>query len=333
MSEEKIPIPDNFKKEDVGGNDQEVSGTHEPEEILNTGFNSEKELLEQSEKDWVFGGLLLEGEDSTPTTFDNDLPTGEVQNRGGRDKMTCTNNGGFLGPYQTLMNNKFRRQLFSDRSYQWLKEKGYIDDNNHFNGSERFNAITSGTSPTGNSLKAPYEAARKYGIIPEKMFPYVADYGEYFDKTKITQEMYDLGKEFLKHFPFNYEKVYKNQFDNVLKYSPIGVAGYAWPEMVNGIYQHSYNRINHAFNLYKLKYFCTDTYKDRFDGDYIKQLAPDYRFLGYGYRPIIREVGMWKTKTEGQIENKPIPKGTWLNSLAMFNWKWIKKVGGLFSKK
>ena len=70
-------------------------------------------------------------------------------------KMTCTNNGGLLNPYQTLWNNRKRRGLFSKESIDWAREIGALDEKDKLNLSERFNAILSGTGVNGNSLKKP----------------------------------------------------------------------------------------------------------------------------------------------------------------------------------
>ena len=90
-------------------------------------------------------------------------------------------------------------------------------------------------------------------------------WADYHNKSKITQEMKDLGKEFTKRLPINYEIVYSKNF----------------------------KQFNGGF---KWKIF--DNYIDKFDGDWVKHLAEDYNFLRYGYRIIINEV-IIKKKEEG----------------------------------
>ena len=171
---------------------------------------------------------------------------------------------------------------------------------------------------------------RKFGAIPEKMLPYVNDYGEYFDKSKITDDMRELGKEWLRHFPFNYEKVYRHDFKEVLKYSPIGVAGFAWPRPINGVYGYSSRGINHAFEDWaeETNSSIFDTYEES-EGDYIKKLSPDYLFLHYGYRPIIREARFWKTPedVEVAVNNQTYPPGTWLQFYFWWNGIFKKLTG------
>ena len=161
------------------------------------------------------------------------------------------------------------------------------------------------------------------------MLPYVHDYNEYFNKNVITEEMMQMGREFLDHFPFNYEKVYRHNFDKVLSWTTIGGAGHAWALSIDGVYQKTLAAINHAFNIWKVRYKITDTYEEG-KGDFIKDLAPDYIFLHYGYRPIIRETNYWKTPedVEVAVNNQVYPPGSWLSF--WFWWAGIfKKIKGL----
>ena len=256
------------------------------------------------------------------------MPTGELQRRrGSRDPMACTSFS-MLNVYETKMNNLIRRQKISREGVQWLQEKGYLDENGKLNLSDRFNAILAGNTPQGNSLKAPHEAMRKYGAIPEKMLPNKENmtWEEFHHKSDITQEMYDLGKEFLEHFPYNYIRTFKHKFEEYLKTDPIQCALYAWPRPVNGIYPFVDRGINHATELFKAKWFIFDSYKDGYDGDFIKHLAPNYLLLHYGYRSVIREVRHWKipNNVEVKVNQKTYKPGSWLSF-----WYWWN---GIFHK-
>ena len=103
--------------------------------------------------------------------------------------------------------------------------------------------------------------------------------------------MKDLGLSFIRRFTINYEQVRLNHFAEALKDDMIGVAGYAWPMPVNGLYPKTEGTFNHAFLVYKLpKYQVYDNYYDytnqgqQIVGDFTKNLAPDYALYEYGYR-------------------------------------------------
>jgi len=67
-------------------------------------------------------------------------------------------------------------------------------------------------------------------------------------------------------------------------------AGYAWPEPVNGVYPRVEYPPNHSFlDMNTEPYYIFDNYIDPTDGDFYKQLAPNYALYDYGYRLIIRE--------------------------------------------
>ncbi len=108
---------------------------------------------------------------------------------------------------------------------------------------------------------------------------------DYYDPTKIAQEMKDLGQSFRKRFTLNYEQVAKIHIADVLKDDMVGVAGFAWTTPINGIYPAAPDEpFTHAFLLYQLpKWQVFDNYMEA-PNDYTKSLAPDYVFYDYGYR-------------------------------------------------
>ena len=70
---------------------------------------------------------------------------------------------------------------------------------------------------------------------------------------------------------------------------------------MNGEYPRTEEPFNHAFLLWLLpKFYAYDNYVDQVDGDFIKKLAPNYRFFEFGYRVYIsaeitpeeREIGL-----------------------------------------
>lgn len=86
---------------------------------------------------------------------------------------------------------------FSKEDMDWFKEKGYIDADGDFYLSRRFIAVISGVRDNGNDHAEAWRLSKKYGQIPNSMFPYTNDV-HFFEKNFITQEMKDLGQEFLK---------------------------------------------------------------------------------------------------------------------------------------
>lgn len=237
------------------------------------------------EEDIQLGGfdfgkeVLVPNGDWTPW-----LPTKEKQRRG-FESMACTDFSS-TSTVETYMNFLTDKAKISVGNMQWAENNGYFDENGNWNFSDRFDAIVSGTSGNGNSLKAVAHAKHKYGLIPEKMLPWTDNKQKYFDKNSITQDMYALGAEFLKRFPINYERVARKDFDEALKYSPLAGACYAWNGIKDGVFFRVPHKINHAIEIIKRPdiWNIFDSYLP-----FIKKLANNYLFLGYAYRYIIRE--------------------------------------------
>lgn len=257
--------------------------------MKNFGLNIYKEIAEQSEDDHVYGGLSqpcitnIEPEERVEY-----LPIGELQNIG-EEKMDCATRGP-----ENILETKFdwllkKNKIFPENK-KWLQEKGYINEGGHITFSDAFIAINSGTTREGNSLKAPLQAIHSCGLIPKYLLPQLDSFDANHDPKRITDEMRQLGLDFLARFPMEYEKVYAIHYEELLKEDLLDVAGYAWPRPVNGVYPKVDNPPNHCFIIFGFpKYQIFDNYVDTFDGDFIKQLAPDYNFLDYGYRIKITE--------------------------------------------
>ena len=274
--------------------------------MKNYGIDLEKEKQDTSEKDWVFGadspvglgdkiaGLvialhawsyprngiyprIMETINHCVILFNEKLkkyfPIGEIQN-GLEDFMDCVTRG---------HNNEIEKQtnyildfkLFSNDLVAWLNEKGYLTSDEHgvltgIEVADRFPAILSNTSRSGNSMIAPIQAIHDYGCIPKSMLPKRDNmtWSQYHNKNDITEEMMELGREWKKRILINYEKVYKSRFDKFIG---------------------------------DIKWYIFDNYIDKVDGDFVKRLAPDYNFMNYGYRIIINEIKqniMDKTKAK-----------------------------------
>jgi hypothetical protein len=230
------------------------------------------------------------------------LPKNEKQ-RQGFESMCCTNFSSTTA-VEILMTRLIEENLISKGNLDWLKDNGYLDDSGHINFSDRFDAIVSNTNPDyGNSLKAPADAKHKYGFIPEKLLPWTDNKTDYFNRAKITPEMYALGLEFLKRFQINYEMVYPDQYAEALKVSPLAGACFAWPNSINGIYQRSTNQINHAICIIKPPeiWNIMDSYEE-----FLKRLANNYLFSGHSIRYVITEMNEKKTMLERKKGEKKV---------------------------
>lgn len=262
---------------------------------MSHGLDLQKELQDQEPRDWVFGSssvvcLAAIQEDER----ENYLPPGELQ-YGSEDFMSCAT----LAPINILeskFNFLYKNNFISPENVQFLKDNGYID-NGHIQFSNRFNAIKSGTTRTGNSLKAPLHSIKNDGLIPKRLL--AADqymsFDEYHNEKDISSFMERLGKEFARRFTIRYEKVYRSDFPILLDEDSVDVAGYAWPQPVEGVYPKTTMNPNHAFMIFKKQYFAFDNYIDSVDGDFVKHLASDYNLLDYGYRVYIESQNVTQT--------------------------------------
>ena len=258
--------------------------------MKNYGLNLEKEKLEESIEDWVFGSTSPECIYSIPMKDRIDyLPKGELQ-KGLEDFQDCVTRA-YLNILESKLTYAYRRGLISLKGRKFLNDNHFI---NYYNGvpsvelSDRYIAILSGTTREGNSLKAPVEAIRKYGVVPKNLLPAnsKATWDDYHDKSKITKELKDLGQEFLTIWPINYEQVYTGDMEELVKKDFMSIALFAWPEIKNGEYPKSSSQFNHAVAGFALpSTFIFDNYPDDAkDGEWIKKLAKDYIFYKYGYR-------------------------------------------------
>jgi len=264
--------------------------------MKNYGLNLEKERSEINDQDWIFGSA------SSPcfsfiAEKDRELylPEGEVQRSDKGDMMDCTTRSPLNileAKFSYLVSNGvYHDKDFHRENIDWLLDNGYVVTKEGVKFSDAFVAINSGTTPNGNSLKAPLEAIRKQGLVPKALLPLKPHmtWGEYHDPARITSEIRELGKEFARRFTINYDRVYEPVFEESLKEDFLNVAGYAWPKPVNGEYPNTEYPPNHAFVAFKNpKYYIFDNYIDSVDGDFIKKLASNYNLLDYAYRVFIK---------------------------------------------
>lgn len=256
-------------------------------------FDEARERAEQSPKDWQFGArsepsivYISKGERQVY------LPKGELQFSAKADFLDCASRSP-VNHYEALFTYHYRHGMLPENK-KWFEEKGYVvwrDGLAWIEFSDRAIAVWSGTTRQGNSLKSPLEAIRTRGLVPKKRLPRGEEmtWEEYHDKAAANApDLIALGKEFLKRFTTNYEQVPIQNLDVVLETEMVGLAGHGWPQPVHGIYQRTESWLNHAFLGFLPKYLVCDNYLDENrQGDFIKELAGNYKFFEYGYRAYI----------------------------------------------
>lgn len=253
----------------------------------NHGVDLKREKLEQSEKDWIYGAILAKGiaDDVAGVItalnawprprngiYERTLgkinhcviswikrlaqyyPKGEVQNLGA-EKMDCVVRG-FNNELEKILNYLVAKKIFPDSTIYWLRVNKFFDADGKIVLSNRIPAKMSGTTIYGNSLKSVAEWIREHGIYPRALLPEdkPMSWNDYYDRSRITKDMLDIGEASKDVIQINYAKVYKRKFAKF-------------------------------FGNFFWKIF--DNYIDVVDGDFVKELAQDYIFLGYGYRLII----------------------------------------------
>lgn len=236
-------------------------------------------LIEESinEQDWVFGASPIQKEilmkDGQWKSF---FPQYEIQKGRFFDSMGCVSFS-LLNGFEILAKAKFDET--------WNK-------------SDRYLAKMSGTTRRGNSLRKVADAARHYGIVQEKEWPWDKDMFDWclFYK-EIPNQTIETGRKWLERYTFEYEAVPINKtlIKEALKYSPLWVSGFAWA-FSRGKYR-SYGRPNHAFLLVGYingqGWLAFDTYPP-----YEKLLAWDFQF------GTVKQISLQKK----QVANKMLAK-------------------------
>jgi len=288
-----------------------------PEETKNYGLDWQLEISQQSSSDWIFGATspICLAERIPEAERENYLPKGEIQ-KGKEDFMDCATRGP-INILETKFNYLYRNGRLNDRAVRFLEDNKYVNEAGEIEFSDAFIAILSGTTKNGNSMKAPLEAIRIYGLTPKTALPAEKwmTWDDYHKPDRITPEIEDLGLKFLKHFGINYERVYESNLDRLLDRDIIDLAGYAWPKPIAGEYPKSDEQPNHVFvGLRKPRTYIFDNYLDEeVAGDFIKKLAPDYDFIDYGYRVIISE----KKIEEPEEKPEEVKKSWWQGFIEM----------------
>jgi len=220
---------------------------------------------------WVFGGttnILNQSGD-----WIQDLPTEEHQKKYSVETMSCISFGS-CNAAETLLNFKIKKELISEDNLLWLQDNGYISSGN-VNFSDRFIALLSWTTKNGNIASKVMGTIKNYGLIPESMFPWNPEdntWDKYHDKSKITQAMKNMGYEFKRRFPMEYHIVYRADFEEALKESPIIAFVDGYYKFKNGVLQYSNRMSNHCIMIPKLNHIF-DSY-----APFLKQIVPNYPY-------------------------------------------------------
>ena len=147
------------------------------------------------------------------------LPTGEIQKGIHGDKLNCVTQSNH-NSFEFQLNQMIDVGTLPIGHINWLREKGYFDDAGKINFSEKYNSILNKTAEyKGNWFYKVANDARDNGLIPQPMLleKVNEDWDTYYNKKQITQEMLDLGKEFLTLFKISYEWVDDVSVENLVK--------------------------------------------------------------------------------------------------------------------
>jgi len=237
------------------------------EDIKLGSFNTADNKIVNEDKDW--------------TKY---LPVNEIQASRYFDTWNCVAFSA-LNCIEIYFKYLIANGLISKENIDWLKGKKYWY-NGEVNFSDRFIGVKSGTVVgTGNSGSNVRNAIIEHGLIPEQMFPLSSEdkYVEgYYSET--TEEMDELGKEFLKRFNINGEGIWLNP--DMLKYSPMQVYVLAWYINDLGQYYNPKTTVNHAVT--KIREYEKQIF-DHYD-PYIKTLVADYYYHPSGYQYTVNEI-------------------------------------------
>ena len=183
-------------------------------------------LLGKRDTDYVLGSSPVKKEVLMPLlNWKEYAPEHEKQAYRFFDTLSCvtysaTDNIEYIFTY------RLNRGEVSPSDVVWLKDNGYFK-NGLINFSERFTAILGGTTNQGAYQYKVGDSIRTDGLIPQDMLPTTDELKsieEYLNKDVITQEMYNLGKEFIKRFPISYE--WAGDVKEALQYGPVQVCVY-----------------------------------------------------------------------------------------------------------
>ncbi len=172
-------------------------------------FKKEQSIIHQSglivtppsPTDWFASGEVS----GVPVDWSKYLPEGENQYVPFTfDSLSCTSFSAL-----NVIEMMFKQIDLPIEHKIFLESNGYYK-NVEINFSDKFIAITSGTTKNGNSFQNVGNAIRHNGLIPDSMLPFGNEktWEDWHNKNQINSKMIDLGKEFVRYFDISYYFVY-----------------------------------------------------------------------------------------------------------------------------
>jgi len=267
----------------------------------NYGLDLEREEQEQDGTEKLAGAIpICLAVDFDKLSFEEQkryFPMGEVQRSDKGDMQDCASRDK-NNRLESKMNFLIRNDFFTPLQLNFLQQ--YLNEKGEFESSDAWIAMNSNTTKAGNSLKAPALALHKKGPIPKKILPLESwmTWEDYHNKDRLTDEMTEIGLKFMEIIG---EIFFGKEYDFDQKRG-LCTGLYAWGRYdENGVYQRTENPFTHAVYLPasddpKVLKQALDNYRDSFDGNFIKDLAPDYKLYKYGYDIVIGPVKKSKKK-------------------------------------
>ena len=233
-----------------------------------------------SETEYVLGAIsgIVHNDINTTRDWRQFEPTGEKQRYTKFDTFGCVSFS-CSSDCEFQFNLYFKSKLLRQEDIEWLRNNGYFDEKGNINFSDRWLVVLSNTKPgVGNYISAVWDAARKFGLVPQGLIPFREDMtqAEYYKKD-FLQVAYDLGLEFLKRFFIQYERVNINEKDLIkaLGHAPlhVGVATcFDWEGQT--VINYCNRQANHATlitcidDLYRWVFDSYETYRKRLEKGY-----------------------------------------------------------------
>ncbi len=241
-------------------------------------FSEAKEQAAQNGTEYLYGAVQTDLAAVPVADRLIYVPAGVLQYNMVMDTNGCASRGP-LNILETKLDYFYDHGMHPNLQ-QWCDEQGYRV-NGKFVLCDAFIEILSGTTPEGNSLKAPVDTIYRLGVIPGSLLPLgdTMTWAEYMNPSRITKAHMDLGKEFLRRFGIAYEQVSTAQFVEALQDDLLDVAGHAWDAPVNGVYLRDETApFNHVFACVNQEVDVLDNYVP-----FVKRIAKDYKLFDWGY--------------------------------------------------
>lgn len=188
-------------------------------------------IADKGDFDWYAGGnspinrrTLLPGGDWSDIKIPNEIQVINYGSNKQYESLLCVSFNGTTDAIEYVIARQIELNLIPEEKLEWLSDNGYFEGD-YVNFNERFPGALGGTTSKGASVYKVADAIRKFGLIPQKMFPFADNFFDNIDTKFITKKMYDLGTEFLKRFSINFEWVNSQDTAEFMKYSPLGCVG------------------------------------------------------------------------------------------------------------